>query len=105
MATTKTDWEAKDLGCMWKREKQGTKEKYLTGVLNANKLRKVLETAGEEVQLVVFSNKNKTKDNHPDLRIYLSEKRNGTKPDAPATRTAPAAKPTPAATPPNDDLI
>lgn len=78
--TTKAnDWKDKELGCLWRREKQTTKERYLTGVINLKRL-----GFDKDVQIIVFSNKGKTKDAHPDLRVYLSEK----KPAA-----APAAKP------------
>lgn len=96
MATTdknngeKNVWDEKELGCLWRRE-TSSQEKYLTGVLKADKLRALLEKSGEDIQLVCFSNKNKSKDTHPDLRIYLSEKKKTTTSSAPApARTAPA---------------
>jgi hypothetical protein len=76
---------------MWKKEKKGSTEKYLTGTLN---LKNVPGFPDMDVPIVVFSNKRKLKDTHPDLRIYLSEKRDsGTAPapvSAPAKKTAPA---------------
>ena len=83
----KTAWDEKELGCMWRREKASTGEKYLTGVLNFKNI-----GFDKDVQIVVFSNKKKTKDTHPDFRIYVSEKK-------PAAATAPAAKTTRAAAP------
>ncbi len=116
MATTENVknniWDEKELGCLWRREKSSTKEKYLTGVLNAKKLRALLDKSDEDIQLVCFTNKNKSKDTHPDLRIYLSEKRptsDGPRAAAPAAATQatrPAARPTQSAPPPDaNDLI
>jgi hypothetical protein len=106
MATTNAkngnNWDEKELGCLWKREKQSTKEKYLTGVLSAKKLQ-ALVAAGADVQVVCFSNKGKTKDTHPDLRIYLSEKRPAGA--AGATSTRPAATTPAAPTPDASELI
>lgn len=99
----KSNWNEKELGCLWRREKNGTKEKYLTGVLSAAKLQALLAKGGGDIQVVCFSNKHKNKDTHPDLRIYLSEK----KPTgATASRTAPAAAaPAPAPAPDTNELI
>lgn len=87
--TAKNAWDEKELGCLWRREKQGTKEKYLTGVLN-------FKAVGfdKDVQVIVFTNKRKTKDTHPDLRVYISEKKPAAKTAAPApVATAPAPTP------------
>ena len=107
MATTGTNknaWDEKELGCLWRREKQATKEKYLTGVLDAEKLRKLLTASKEDIQVIVFTNKRKQKDTHPDLRIYLSEKKPAT-----VKTTVPAPTPTvaetPAPTPDANELI
>lgn len=74
-------WDKKELGALWKREKQTSKEKYLTGVLNLKNLGD--EFPDKDVPVVIFSNKRKQKDTHPDLRVYLSEKNS-----KPATTTA-----------------
>lgn len=91
----RNDWDERELGCLWRREKQGTKEKYLTGVLDADKLRKILTANNGDVQIVCFSNKGKTKDTHPDLRIYLSEKKPAAKSGGKTSAAAPAPVPTP----------
>lgn len=82
MATTtittndKNQWQEKELGCFWKRVSQGSGQKYLTGVLKAEKLIKILnENPGEDIQLICFVNKQKNLETHPDLRVYLSEKK------------------------------
>ena len=59
------EWSEREIGALWKRE--GKNQKYLTG--------KVKQADGSEQQVVIFSNKNKTKDNQPDFRVYKSEPR------------------------------
>ena len=59
------EWAEREIGAFWKRE--GKNQKYLTG--------KIKNEDGSEQQVVVFSNKNKTKDNQPDFRVYKSEPR------------------------------
>ena len=59
------EWAEREIGAFWKRE--GKNQKYLTG--------KIKNDDGSEQQVVVFSNKNKTKDNQPDFRVYKSEPR------------------------------
>ena len=101
---TKDAWQKRSLGCMWKREAQGSGDKYLSGTLN---LKNLPGFPDQDVQIIVFSNKNKTKDTHPDLNVYISEKK-----PAPADKTAPKAvtqkaaapKPTPAVEP-DQELI
>jgi len=111
---TPDPWQAKELGVLWKRIKQGTKEAYLTGTINLKAL-----GFDQDVPVIIFTNKRKQKETHPDLRIYISEKRvaaTTTTPAAPATATtaprkAPAAKTAPAPAPaataqaPDNDLI
>ena len=57
------EWSEREIGALWKRE--GKNQKYLTG--------KMKNSDGTEQQVVIFSNKNKTKDNQPDFRVYKSE--------------------------------
>jgi hypothetical protein len=99
--TGKNAWDEKELGCLWRREKQGTKEKYLTGVLNFKPL-----GFDKDVQVIIFTNKRKTKDTHPDLRVYISEKKPAGKTAGKPTATAvatPATAPEP--TPDANELI
>jgi len=64
--TNKTsEWSEREIGALWKRE--GRNQKYLTG--------KMKQADGSEQQVVIFSNKNKTKENQPDFRVYKSEPR------------------------------
>ena len=60
----KTDWSKRELGALWKN--QGRSQTYLTGHVTP-------PGASEPVKVIVFSNKNKNKDNQPDFRVYLSE--------------------------------
>ena len=62
------EWSEREIGAFWKRE--GKNQKYLTG--------KIKNGDGTEQQVVVFSIKNKTKDNQPDFRVYKSEPREST---------------------------
>lgn len=72
----------KELGVLWKRTKKGTNEAFLTGTIN-------LKEVGfdKDVQVVVFTNKSKKQEKHPDLRVYLSLPR----PAFPVAGAAPAA--------------
>lgn len=93
--TGKNDWDKKELGAFWKKKSQTTGESYLTGTLNLKNLGD--EFPDKDVPVIVFSNKSKKKDTHPDLRVYLSEKR-----DAPAKVAAKVAAPVPASADPNE---
>jgi uncharacterized protein (DUF736 family) len=93
----KNEWENKEIGALWRREKQSTKEKYLVGTLNLKPL-----GFDKDVPVIVFTNKRKNKDTHPDLRVYLSEPKTGGKPAAAA---APKAAPAAAVPAPEPDLI
>lgn len=55
-----------ELGALWKRKAKNGGQTYLAGHIKS----------GDDetpVKLVVFSNKNKTKENQPDFRIYESK--------------------------------
>ena len=60
-------WEDREIGAMWKRD--GVNQKYLVGRLKLEKI----PPGSEELNVVVFSNKNKAKDTHPDFRVYISK--------------------------------
>lgn len=68
-----------EIGALWK--KQGLTQKFLSGTIK----RSAIPEGNEDVQIVVFSNKFKKAENHPDLRIYLSK---------PKVAAAPATAPT-----------
>ncbi len=90
-----------EVGALWNKE--GKTQKFLSGNLNFKDLsdaqwQEVVKT--RQVPVVIFTNKFKQKDSHPDLRVYLS------KPKAPATPTR-TPTPTPAAKPiePDNEII
>lgn len=60
------EWQERELGALWKKE--SATQKYLSGHV------KVDDGMGGEdtLQLIIFANKHKQKDNHPDFRIYKS---------------------------------
>lgn len=57
-----------EIGALWKKE--GKSQKFLSGKIN-------LKEVGydKDVDVIVFTNKSKKSDRHPDLRIYLSRPR------------------------------
>ena len=57
----KNEWQESEIGALWKNE--GRNQTYLTGKVG-------------EQKVVIFSNKNKNKDNQPDFRVYKSEHKN-----------------------------
>jgi len=61
------DWKDRDIGALWKREGKG--QRYLSGKLTVD---------GKQVDVVVFVNKYKEKDNQPDFRVYSSKPREET---------------------------
>lgn len=60
---SKSDWSKRDIGALWRRD--GKNQKFLSGKITIGEF-------GEEkeIQIVVFKNKFKEKDNQPDFRIY-----------------------------------
>ena len=81
------DWKERELGAMWTRV-SSSGNKYLSGVLTFKSDIK----AGQPVQIVSYSNKDKKSDSQPDFRVYVS--------DSPKTTTGtvkPAAKSAPKA--------
>lgn len=67
----KTNWQEREVGALWKN--QGRNQTYLTGHVTPPADWK----PGDQVKLVIFSNKNKNKTNQPDFRMYLSESKEG----------------------------
>jgi len=60
------DWSKREIGALWKKD--GPTQKYLSGYLTIDEL-----GTKTKVNVVVFSNKNKSKDTAPDFRVYLSK--------------------------------
>ena len=99
--TGENPWDKKELGVLWKKESKTKGEKYLTGTVNLKSL-----GFDQDVPVIIFSNKNKKKDTHPDLRIYLSERRDASAAPArpsPAVRPAVPAPAAPVVAPVQDD--
>jgi uncharacterized protein (DUF736 family) len=63
------DWQERECGALWKQK--GKNQNFLSGHVEVD------NGLGEKqkVKLVVFSNKHKNADNHPDFRVYLSKER------------------------------
>ena len=61
------EWANRELGALWKKE--SATQKYLSGHV------KIDDGMGGEdtLQVIIFANKHKEKDNHPDFRIYKSQ--------------------------------
>jgi|TARA_B100000614_G_C14544405_1_gene491540 hypothetical protein len=69
-----SDWKEREIGAFWKRE--SSNQKYLSGKI---------KVGGEEVGVVVFTNRYKEEGSkQPDFRVYLERQRE----DQPATATA-----------------
>ena len=62
-----SEWQKREIGALWLR--QSPNQKYFSGHFT------VADEMGVETkqQVVIFSNKHKKKENHPDFRIYKSE--------------------------------
>jgi len=62
-SNSKSDWQKRDIGALWKRA--GKNQNFLSGKITIGEF-------GEEkeIQIVVFKNKFKEKDNQPDFRVY-----------------------------------
>ena len=62
----KTDWQKREVGALWKKE--SPTQKFFSGHVK-------IDDYGEEklLKVVVFSNRHKSKDSHPDFRIYTVE--------------------------------
>jgi uncharacterized protein (DUF736 family) len=60
---SQSDWQKRDIGALWKRS--GKSQNFLSGKITIGEF-------GEEkeIQVVVFKNKYKEKENQPDFRIY-----------------------------------
>ena len=62
---TNNDWKEREIGALWKRE--SSNQKYLSGKM---------KVGGEEVGVVIFTNRYKEEGSRqPDFRVYLERKR------------------------------
>ena len=83
------DWSKREIGALWKKD--GPTQKYLSGYLTIDEF-----GTKTKVNVVVFGNKNKSKDTAPDFRVYLSKENTPTQ--AATEATAESAVKTPAKT-------
>tara|TARA_Y100000310_G_scaffold322780_1_gene382250 strand:+ start:926 stop:1216 length:291 start_codon:yes stop_codon:yes gene_type:complete len=63
----KTQNKNVEVGALWKKQAKSDGQTYLSGHVEVDELGQK-----KRMKVVVFSNKNKTKDNAPDYRVYLS---------------------------------
>jgi|GEM_PF-1133815 len=82
------EWSKREIGALWKRE--GKTQKYLAGHITFS------DEFGSEKRLDVqiFANKNKEKDNQPDFRVYFND-RAGNKSSAQTQENRQTARSTP----------
>jgi len=66
---SKSNWKEREMGALWK--KQGKDQTYLSGRLEVDEF-----GTKKTIDVVIYSNKYKEKDNHPDFRVYRSQKLN-----------------------------
>ncbi len=64
---TKTQNKNVEVGALWKRQAKSDGQTYLSGHVEVDEL-----GSKKKMKVVVFSNKNKSKDTAPDYRVYLS---------------------------------
>ena len=95
----KNEWSEREVGALWL--KQSPNQKYFSGHVT------VEDEFGDEkkLQVVVFRNRNKQKDNHPDFRIYKSVPRNTSGQKPPTNEEAQEAVSTGVQEVQEDDLI
>jgi len=67
---SQSDWKKRDVGALWRRE--GKNQNFLSGKITIGEFGE-----DKEIQIVIFKNKFKEKDNQPDFRIYLDTPKEG----------------------------
>lgn len=66
--TPQNEWQKREIGALWKRK--SASQSYLSGHIDVSKADAFL--GDSKLKFVVFSNRYKEKDSHPDYRVYLS---------------------------------
>lgn len=80
-------WKSRELGALWKR--QGRNQNYLTGKIKIGEF-----GVEKEVKVVIFTNKNRSKNERaPDFIVYESEDATNTNQAATPTETAASTAP------------
>jgi len=64
--TQENEWAKREIGALWVKESPS--QKYMSGHFT--------DQDGNRVKVVIFTNKHKKKDTHPDYRIYKSAETN-----------------------------
>jgi uncharacterized protein (DUF736 family) len=80
-----------EVGALWKKE--GKSQKFLAGNLDLNTFPEPLWAEfikTKKLPLVIFTNKFKQKETHPDLRVYLSKPKESPPAETPS-QTEPVA--------------
>ena len=60
--TQENEWAKREIGALWVKESPS--QKYMSGHFT--------DTEGNRCKVVIFTNKHKKKDTHPDYRVYKS---------------------------------
>ena len=60
--TQENEWAKREIGALWVKESPS--QKYFSGHFT--------DQDGNRVKVVIFTNKHKKKDTHPDYRVYKS---------------------------------
>ena len=60
--TQENEWAKREIGALWVKESPS--QKYFSGHFT--------DGDGNKVKVVIFTNKHKKKENHPDFRVYKS---------------------------------
>ena len=94
MSENNTKSDQIEIGALWKKE--GKSQKFLAGNLDLAPI-----GINKQVPVVIFTNKFKQKDTHPDLRVYLSKPKDGA--PAPKKSAAPVSAPVAVAQAASDD--
>lgn len=66
--TQKNEWQNREIGALWKRK--SATQSYLAGHIDVSKFDAILDSS--KMNVVIFTNRSKQKDTHPDYRLYLS---------------------------------
>ena len=84
------EWAKRDIGALWVKESPS--QKYFSGHFT--------DPDGNRVKVVIFTNKHKKKETHPDYRVYKSAEAGG-----PSQAVAVNSAPEPASAAVEEELI
>ena len=95
--STNNEWKEREIGALWKRE--GKNQRYLSGKLTIGEF-----GVEKTINVVVFVNRYKEKENQPDFRIYEDRPREEGAATAPAKEAKEATEVAEAAEEVDSDL-